>query len=85
MSSEEFWEQSPQLYWSYRTFYLKKLDADMEQIKYKSWLEGKINTIATSIAISNCFGDNDKTQEYPSFNDMFDEETFVVLFEMLPK
>ena len=28
MSSDEFWEQDPKLYWAYRTFYLKQKEIE---------------------------------------------------------
>lgn len=63
MSSKEFWEDDPQLYWSYRTFYLKKMQSETEMINYKSWSYGSYNFLALSIALNNAFSKN-KT-EYP--------------------
>lgn len=69
MSSEEFWEQSPQLYWSYRTFYIKKIESEREKMKYESWLNGKLNSLSVSIALSNSFS---KTKtDFPSFDETF--------------
>lgn len=73
MSSEEFWEESPQLYWAYRLFYLKKLSVDHENEKYLCWLQGNINSQALSIAINNTFGS--KKIEYPSYEEMFDNKS----------
>lgn len=77
MSSEEFWENDPQLYWAYRTFYFKKQEMkqqeNMEYIKYNSWLEGNMNCMATSIALQNSFSKNSKT-EFPSFEETFQKE-----------
>lgn len=64
MSSKEFWEDDPQLYWSYRTFYLKKLEAEAEEMNYKCWLEGSYTYLATSIAMNNAF--SKKKMEYPN-------------------
>lgn len=76
MSSKEFWEDDPQLYWAYRTFYLKKQEMEqkekMEYIKYNSWLEGNMNCMATSIALNNAFSKS-KT-EYPKFDKVFENE-----------
>ena len=64
MSSKEFWEDDPQLYWSYRTFYLKKMQLDMEMVEYKAWSYGSYNFIAYSIALNNGFSKS--KMEYPS-------------------
>jgi len=72
MSSEEFWEQSPQLYWAYRLFYLKKLNVERENQKYMCWLQGNVNCTALSIAINNSFS-NEK-MDYPKYEDMFGSE-----------
>lgn len=71
MSSEEFWEQDPTLYWSYRTFYFKQKEIEQEKLKYESWLNGKINSISVSVAIANCFGKN--KIDYPTYKEMFGE------------
>ena len=63
MSSKEFWEDDPQLYWSYRTFYLKKLQAETEMINYKGWLYGSYDFLAVSIALNNAF--SKQKMEYP--------------------
>lgn len=77
MSSEEFWEQDPQLYWAYRTFYLKKKEQEqrenIEYMKYTAWLNGQLTYIGVSTALSNSFS---KTKtEYPSFDKVFKNET----------
>lgn len=56
MTSSEFWEEEPQLYWSYRIFYMQKQERDMEQADYVSWLEGMYNNIAVSVSLGNAFG-----------------------------
>ena len=63
MSSKEFWEEDPQLYWSYRTFYLKKLQEETETIDYKNWLNGSYNYLAVSIALNNAF--SKKKEKFP--------------------
>ena len=63
MSSKEFWEEDPQLYWSYRTFYMKKMEQEAERINYTCWLEGNYNCLATSIALNNAF--SKKKIDYP--------------------
>ncbi len=76
MSSKEFWEEDPQLYWAYRIFYLKQKEMEqkekMEYIKYNSWLQGNMNCMATSIALSNGFS-KQKT-EYPEYDKVFTNE-----------
>lgn len=75
MSSEDFWENDPKLYWAYRTFYLKKKELDMEEEKYKSWLQGSLTYTAVSIALGNAFSKG--KHNFPTFNELFannDEE-----------
>lgn len=76
MSSEDFWENDPQLYWAYRTFYLKKLEIEqkskMEHIKYDSWLKGNLNYVAHSIALSNSFSKSKK--EFPEYDKVFENK-----------
>lgn len=40
MSAEEFWKDDPQLFVSYRTFFINKKKREMEELDYKSWLQG---------------------------------------------
>ena len=63
MSSKEFWEEDPQLYWSYRTFYIKKMEQEAKKINYVCWLEGNYNCLATSVSLNNAF--SKKKIEYP--------------------
>lgn len=63
MSSKEFWEDDPQLYWSYRTFYLKKIQQEAETLNYECWLNGSYTCLATSVALNNAF--SKKKIEYP--------------------
>jgi hypothetical protein len=75
MSSKEFWEDDPKLYWAYRTFYLKKLELKQkekeEYIKYNSWLNGYASYHAFSIALNNAFSKDVK--EYPSYEELFND------------
>lgn len=83
MSSEEFWEEDPQLYWSYRTFYFKKKEIEQEELKFNCWLNGKINSISTGVAISNCFS---KTKsKYPTYEEMFGTKTEQEVKKLTPK
>ena len=75
MSSEEFWEQDPQLYWAYRTFYLKQQEQDnhikQEYIKYEAWLNGNLTNLATTISLNNAFS-KQKTQ-FPTYDELFEK------------
>lgn len=68
MSSTEFWEEDPQLYWAYRTFYLKKKETDFEEMKYNAWLKGSMDYMAVSIALNNSF--NKQKIEYPTYDEI---------------
>jgi len=70
MSSTDFWENDPQLYWAYRTFYLKKNEMDVELTQYNAWLNGNMQNMGTSIAIAQTIGGNKQIQ-YPSYNEIF--------------
>lgn len=63
MSSKEFWEDDPQLYWSYRTFYIKKDEFEAKKMNFQCWLEGSYNCLAFSIALNNAF--SKKKISYP--------------------
>ena len=63
MSSKEFWEDDPQLYWSYRTFYFKKAEIQTEQWNYEGWLYGIYSHLGISIALNNAF--SKKKLKYP--------------------
>lgn len=73
MSSKEFWEDDPQLYWAYRTFYLKKQELEqqekMEYMKYNAWLNGNVQCTSVSLALQNSFGKTKK--DFPEYNQMF--------------
>lgn len=76
MSSKDFWEGDPQLYWAYRTFYLKQKEMEIKEkkelMRYNSWLNGNMNCMAVSVALNNAF--NKKKIDYPSYNKVFSEE-----------
>lgn len=40
MSAEEFWKDDPQLFASYRIYFINKKQREMEEEDYKSWLRG---------------------------------------------
>lgn len=69
MSSKEFWEDEPQLYWAYRISFEKKIEYEqkekIEKLKLECWLQGKTNEIAVSVALNNAFAKKKAT--YPTF------------------
>ena len=73
MSSTEFWEDDPQLYWSYRTFYLKQREVEEFDRKYNSWLLGRINHLSTSLSINNNF--SKQKQKFPTYEELFEGKT----------
>lgn len=72
MSSTDFWENDPQLYWAYRTFYLKQKEVEIEEMRYESWLKGSINFLSTSLAIRKNF--SKEVVNYPTYEEMFGKE-----------
>jgi len=83
MSSKEFWEDDPQLYWSYRTFYLKQREVAEKDLKYETWLKGSINMMATSNAINNNF--SKEKVEYPNYEELFENSNITEKEEKLSK
>lgn len=77
MSSTEFWEEEPQLYWAYRFSFMKKQEIEqqskIEQMRLNCWLQGKINTLAFSIALNNAF--SKKHLDFPDYNKLFKEQS----------
>jgi hypothetical protein len=77
MTSEEFWEDDPQLYWSYRISFMKKLEMEQQQqteyIKYNSWLNGNMNFIAHSTSLGNAFSKG-KKNDFPAYEKVFKKE-----------
>ncbi len=74
MTDKEFWEDDPQLYWSYHIFYQKKMEMEREQIKYNCWLQGNLNCMAQTIAIANSFGKDNEKVEFPDFDKLFNNK-----------
>ena len=58
MSSKEFWEDDPKLYWAYRTFYFKELEYKEQENDYNCWLQGLYNYNALTQALIGAFGDD---------------------------
>lgn len=55
MSSKEFWEDDPQLYWAYQTFYLKQQEINFERDNQYMWLQGMYIYEGISVALNNAF------------------------------
>lgn len=55
MSSKEFWEEDPQLYWAYQTFYLKQQEINFERDNQYMWLQGMYIYEALCVALNNAF------------------------------
>jgi len=66
MSEKEFWEDDPQLYWAYQTFYLKKKENDLEEMNYNAWLKGIYVLSALNQSLSGVFGKQGQSKDiYP--------------------
>lgn len=76
MSADEFWKDDPQLFVSYRTSFINKKQREMEELDYKSWLQGlyihdgngKLN-VSLKQFLGNMFSkspDRTKIDSYPS-------------------
>lgn len=55
MSVDEFWEDSPDLFWAYRFSYYEKIKFEQEFFNQKAWLQGSYICEAVGVAINNCF------------------------------
>ena len=73
MSSIDFWENDPQLYWAYYFSYIKKTEIELnmqrESMQLNCWLQGKINEIAFETALQNAFSKRKAT--FPSYDSIF--------------
>lgn len=76
MSSMEFWEGEPQLYWAYRFSYLKKVEYEAKErnefSKLVVWLNGMATNVATTISLVNCFSKGNKT--FPTLEEFYGKE-----------
>lgn len=56
MPLDEFWNDEPDLLWTYRDLYMKKMEQDIEiekqMINYRCWLQGLYNYNAIASAFS---------------------------------
>ena len=60
MSTTEFWEDAPDLFWAYRFSYVNKLKEQRNLNNFNAWLQGAYFYEAISVSLSNAFG-NKKT------------------------
>lgn len=51
MTEKEFWEDDPQLYWSYQIFYIKKIEQENERENDNAWLKGLYTLLAHQQAL----------------------------------
>ena len=68
MSSEDFWENDPKLYWAYRTFYFKEKETEYEKMRYEAWLNGSMTYMAVSLSLNNAF--NKQKLNYPTYDEL---------------
>lgn len=56
MPLQEFWNDDPDLLWTYRNLYMQKIEQDIEiekqMINYKAWLQGFYNYNAIASAFN---------------------------------
>ena len=58
MSTTEFWNEEPNLLWTYHSLYIRKAEQRQQEIDYCAWLQG----MYVCKAIASCFV---KGQRYP--------------------
>ena len=58
MSTTEFWNEEPNLLWTYHSLYMKRLEEKQQEMDYYAWLQG----FYVCKAIACCFS---KGQKYP--------------------
>lgn len=65
MNSDEFWRGNPNLFNSYRTFYINKTKRDSQRDNEKAWLFGLYNNMALAVNLSNMWKKStDETSVY---------------------
>lgn len=55
MSSKEFWNDNPDLFWAYRFSYYNREKNKQQQMNYNAWLQGAYIYEAVSVALNNAF------------------------------
>lgn len=63
MSTTEFWNEEPDLLWTYHFLYEKKLETEKQKIDFVAWLQGYYITKA----IATCFSKGKKYPKEPEF------------------
>ena len=69
MTSKEFWEDDPMLFWSYRISYIQRKQTEQKIQNQLMWLQGAYFFDAVSKAIANSFS---KTAKYKYLEKPFD-------------
>ena len=66
MPLQEFWNDDPDLLWTYRNSYMQKMEQERDIINYKAWLQGFYNYNAIASAFSKNAKYFDKPIEFNS-------------------
>lgn len=66
MPLQEFWNDDPDLLWTYRDLYMQKIEQEQEMVNYKAWLQGLYNYNAIASAFSKNAKYFDKPIEFNS-------------------
>lgn len=74
MTEKEFWEDDPQLYWSYQIFYLRNKKLEIEQHNNNAWLEGIYTLYALQQAMSGLSKKGKNAKIYPEKPINFDDK-----------
>lgn len=56
MSYDEFWYEDPELFFSYRFSFYKRIQIEQQRTNYEAWLNGFYNFQAHSISLFKAFG-----------------------------
>lgn len=65
MTSKEFWQDDPNLFVSYQTFFINKKKRESEEENYNAWLFGLYEYIAFNTTLSNAFREKgEKAKNY---------------------
>ena len=55
MSSKEFWNENPDLFWAYRFSFYNKHKRELDNLNFNAWLHGAYVYEAVSVALNNAF------------------------------
>ena len=82
MPLQEFWNDDPDLLWTYRNLYMQKMEQDLEiekqMINYKAWLQGFYNYNAIASAFSKNAKYFDKPIEFDKQSKTIQEQNQLV-------